>query len=175
MNEQIIVPPLDVFTELLLDNGLFPNNPRLPLVLYKKALNLKENDPESVEEVFRINLWKKMWRYSIYPFHHYHSNTHEVLGIYSGTCVVQVGGDEGPTYEIEKGDVLFFPAGVAHKNVGSTEDFQCVGAYPFDVDYDMFYGKPGERVIADENIPNVPLPRTDPVYGDAGLLFKYWK
>jgi len=175
MYENVIVPAVDIFTETLLSNGLFPNNPALPLVLYKRALKLGVNDPDIVEDIFLINEWKKSWRNGIYPYHHYHSNVHEVLGVYSGTCVVEVGGDGGPTYELEKGDVLIIPAGVAHKNFGCTEDFKCVGAYPSEIEYDMYYGKPNERFVTEKNIPNVPLPNCDPVYGPAGPLFKYWK
>jgi uncharacterized protein YjlB len=175
MYDNVIVPPVDIIYEIIPQNGLFPNNPVLPLVLYKKALRLSNDDPETVEEIFLINEWKKPWRNGIYNYHHYHSNVHEVLGIYNGTCVVEMGGDGGPTFELEKGDVLIIPAGLAHKNFGCTEDFKCVGAYPVIIDYDMYYGKPNERFVTDKNIANVPLPSNDPVYGPAGPLFKYWK
>ena len=40
--------------------------------------------------------------------------------------------------------------------------------------WDMNYGKPGERPQAERNIAQVPLPKTDPVYGRDGQLTKYW-
>jgi len=39
----------------------------------------------------------------------------------------------------------------------------------------MCYGKSSEHPAAEENIGKVPLPKTDPVYGVSGPLFKYWK
>jgi uncharacterized protein YjlB len=40
-----------------------------------------------------------------------------------------------------KGDVLLIPAGVAHKNVGASIDFKCVGAYPGGKEFDINLGK----------------------------------
>ena len=74
----------------------------------------------------------------------------------------------------QSGDVIIIPAGVAHKNVGSSSDFRCVGAYPLGQSWDMNYGKPGERPQADQNITKVPLPESDPVYGIDGPLVKSW-
>lgn len=175
MAEDAIVPAVDIISELILENGLFPNNPRLPLLLYKKCLKLGKDQPGIVEDIFFCNEWKNSWTNGIYTYHHYHSNNHEVLGIYSGQCVVEIGGDGGPTFEIEKGDVLIIPAGVSHKNFECTEDFKCVGAYPFDIAYDMYYGKPSERFVTESNIEKVPLPNSDPIYGPAGPLFLHWK
>lgn len=160
----------NVIAQVIHENGLFPNNGKLPLLIYKKAVN-----PELCEEIFSQNGWTNFWRDSIYDFHHYHSNTHEVLGVYSGSCDVQMGGENGKIFHLEKGDVLIIPVGVSHKNVGCTDDFGCVGAYPFDIPYDMNYGKPEEKMLAMENIPDTPLPKTDPVYGKKGPLFEAWK
>ncbi|MFT4023565.1 MAG: hypothetical protein QM664_07260 [Flavihumibacter sp.] len=41
-----------------------------------------------------------------------------------------LGGYEDKIVQLEKGDVLVIPAGVAHKNVGCTDDFGCVGLIP---------------------------------------------
>jgi uncharacterized protein YjlB len=50
-----------------------------------------------------------------------------------------------------------------------------VGAYPKGQEnYDMNYGKEGERPQTDKNIANVPRPDTDPVYGSEGPLLKKW-
>jgi uncharacterized protein YjlB len=71
--------------------------------------------------------------------------------------------------------VIIIPAGVAHKNLNSTNDFRCVGAYPVGQHYDMNYGKKHERPEADNNIRKLPLPPTDPVYGLNGKLFTFWR
>ena len=71
-------------------DGNIPNNPRLPLLLYPCAVRLPEHDPANLfEELFAANDWVGCWRNGIFPFHHYHSTAHEVLGIYSGTAVAQ--------------------------------------------------------------------------------------
>lgn len=158
------------------DDGRFPNNERLPLVLYQNAVKLPKRDPAAIfEEIFHANGWGKSWRDGIYPYHHYHSTAHEVLGISKGEACVRLGGDDnGKTFEVRAGDVIIIPAGVAHKNLGSSFDFQVVGAYPEGQKWDMNYGKPGERPQADRNIASVPLPKTDPIYGIEGQLAKYW-
>jgi uncharacterized protein YjlB len=165
----------DIISELLTDDGTFPNNPKLPLMVYKSAIAFSsENPAATVESTFRKNGWGGSWRNGIYAFHHYHSTAHEVLGIYSGSVTVQLGGPNGIVIDAQKGDVIIIPAGVAHKNLSSTADFGCVGAYPPDQSWDMNYGKPAERPKADQNIANVPLPATDPVYGENGPLVKNW-
>ena len=89
--------------------------------------------------------------------------------------MVQLGGPNGITQLIEKGDIIIIPAGVAHKNMGPETDFKCVGAYPGGSDYDIKKGEKDERPEADKNIKKVPLPKTDPVYGDTGTLINTWE
>ncbi len=164
-----------IITELLEDDGTFPNNARLPLIIYQGAIDLPTNNAASVlEAVFKKNNWTGSWRDGIYNFHHYHSTSHEVLGVYAGSATVQLGGPKGPEFRVNKGDVIIIPAGVAHKNLGQSGDFRVVGAYPNGRSYDMNYGKPGERPKADENINAVPLPDEDPIYGASGPLKEYW-
>lgn len=158
------------------DDGRFPNNEKLPLVVYQNAVKLPQQDPAATfEQIFHANEWGSCWRNGIYPYHHYHSTAHEVLGISRGEAAVRLGGDDrGQTFEVRSGDVIIIPAGVAHKNLGSSWDFQVVGAYPLGQKWDMNYGKSGERPQALRNIARVPLPKTDPVYGREGQLAKYW-
>ena len=49
-----------------------------------------------------------------------------------------------------------------------------MGAYPQGQKWDKNSGKPSERPQAEQNIAQVPLPKTDPVYGRDGRLAKYW-
>ncbi len=164
----------EILTSVLTDDGIFPNNGNLPLILYRNAIRFEGGGPELLEEIFHRNNWVGSWRNGIYPFHHYHSTAHEVLGVYSGQCRVQLGGPEGKVFDIEKGDVVLIPAGVAHKNLGSSPDFRVVGAYPTGQSWDMNYGKEGERPAADRNIPGVGLPGEDPVFGDLGPVKEQW-
>jgi uncharacterized protein YjlB len=97
-----------------------------------------------------------------------------VLGIFAGEVNLQTGGPGGKVTKLKKGDVVIIPAGVSHKNNGSTDDFKCVGAYPEGQDYDMNYGKEGERPGTDAKISNVAYPVMDPVFGKDGPLIKEW-
>jgi len=165
----------DVETHILKENGNIPNNDTLPLVVYRKVISFDETNPaNTIEELFSRNQWSNAWHDGIFRFHHYHSNSHEVLGVYKGIAKVQLGGEGGLTTELGKGDVVVIPAGVAHKNLGSSGDFACVGAYPDGRRYDMNYGKEDERPAADRNIQNVPLPERDPVYGQQGPIHEEW-
>lgn len=128
-----------------------------------------------VKNIFERNNWTSSWDAGIFTYHHYHSTTHEVLGIYSGSATIQLGGDQGPKLLLEKGDVLIIPAGVAHKNLDEEHAIGVIGAYPDGREYDMNYGKPGERPQTDQNIAKLPIPDTDPLTGAVGELPKIWR
>ena len=159
------------------DDGNYPNNADLALIHLRQVVNATQSEipPETVEKIFNSNGWESSWRNGLYSFHHYHSTAHEALGIYAGWVKAQLGGPEGATVTAKAGDVLIIPAGVSHKNLDQSPDFRVVGAYPKGQMWDMNYGKPGERPEADENIKNVPLPETDPVFGKTGPLIRLWK
>lgn len=172
---QIIQQAYEV-SHVLEDDGTFPNNGSFPLLVYKRALLLQPDDDETaIKKVFESNGWSNSWVNGVYDYHHYHSVTHEVLGVYCGTADLQLGGPHGVCVEVFRGDVIIIPAGVAHKCNKSSEDFSIVGAYPDGKDYDIMYGKEGERPKADENIAGVPVPSKDPVYGSEGPLRQSWK
>ncbi|HEY0029670.1 MAG TPA: hypothetical protein VGC65_02840 [Bacteroidia bacterium] len=159
----------------LKDDGRFPNNNSLPVLFYKNALDLPDLFPGNyVLKLFEKNNWSNGWKDGMYDYHHYHSVTHEVLGAYKGKTTVLLGGTNGVEIQFEKGDVLVIPVGVAHKNLTPKSTFKCVGAYPDGKNFDMNYGKTGERPQTDKNIKKVPLPGNDPVEGKEGPLHKYW-
>jgi len=162
-------------TVLLKDNGIFPNNAHLPLLIYESALELPRHDPASgFETAFDSNGWNSSWRDIVYPYHHYHSTAHEALGVFSGSALVLFGGDGGAEVEVKSGDLIIIPAGVAHKCLQSTRDFGVVGGYPPNQSPDMCYGKENERPSADENISRVALPDFDPIYYNTGPVFEFW-
>ncbi len=156
-------------TYLFQDSGDIPNNPVLPLLFYPGA---GSSDPEAVEAMFERNGWPPAWRYTVYSFAHYHSTAHEVLGIYRGTAKLRLGHTTGRVFEVKAGDVIVIPAGVGHENLGSSQDFHAVGAYPPGQEADLLRGRSGERPAADERIAKVPLPGSDPVFG--GQLPRGW-
>ncbi len=159
----------------VLPAGNFPNNKDLKVLAYKALKDFDTYTPQFFENQFKKNNWKNSWRDGIYDYHHYHSNTHEVLGIYEGEATVQLGGYEGEKMQLSKGDVLVIPAGVAHKNLGSTQNFACVGAYPDGLRFDMNYGKEENIVEATHRIEKVEMPSHDPLYGAKGPLLEAWK
>lgn len=148
----------------------------LPLLVYQNALRIAGRALASdAETVFTANGWGGSWRNGIYSFHHYHSTAHEVLAICCGQVRVQLGGEQGQAFDLAAGDVVVIPAGVGHKNLTASADLLVVGAYPPGQHWDLCYGKPDERPRVLHNIANVPLPSTDPVYGNEGPLLEQWR
>jgi uncharacterized protein YjlB len=159
----------------LTDDGRIPNHPTLPLLVYEDALDSTGPDLAAVAEtVFRRNGWGGTWRNGIYDFHHFHSTAHEVLAIVRGEATVQLGGEDGITVTVSAGDVLVLPAGTGHKRLRAGRNLLVVGAYPPGQDWDLCRGEPGERPQVLENIQAVPLPDTDPVFGDEGPVVSEW-
>jgi uncharacterized protein YjlB len=157
------------------DDGTYPNS-KMPLLVYRQAVKAGEKDPAAIfEQHFAENDWTNSWRDGVYPFAHYHSTSHEVLGIYRGNAKLRLGGKSGKEFEVRTGDVIVIPAGVAHQNLGSSSDFGVVGAYPEGRDWDLLKGNPGERPKADQNIAALPPPNNDPLYGARGPLKQLWK
>jgi uncharacterized protein YjlB len=171
ITREVVQPEQFRFT----DDGVFPNSV-LPLLVYHQALAAKDGDTASeLEQRLAENDWCNSWRNGVYPFAHYHSTTHEVLGIYSGSATLRVGGEHGKNVDVHAGDLIVIPAGVAHQNIGASDDFAAVGAYPDGRDWDLLRGQPGERPKADHTIAALPIPDNDPIYGAEGPLRQIWK
>jgi uncharacterized protein YjlB len=158
------------------DDGLIPNNPELPLVLYRGGIDLAGSpDPEAViEQTFAGNGWGNMWRNGIYRYVHYHSMIHEALGIARGRADVRFGGAYGEQIEVAAGDVVVLPAGTGHQLISKTHELVVIGAYPPSGQYDLCRGSKREHAKALAAIALVPRPATDPVYGEAGPLVTLW-
>jgi len=157
------------------DDGVFPNSD-LPLLVYRQALTPKTGDCASMlEQRFAENDWSNSWRDGVYSFPHYHSTSHELLGVYSGTATLRVGGEHGRNLDVHSGDVVVIPAGVAHEKLEASPDFAVVGAYPDGREWDLLRGLPGERPKADQRIAALTIPDNDPIYGAEGPLRQIWK
>ncbi|UCI06445.1 cupin [Mesorhizobium sp. B1-1-8] len=158
------------------DDGLVPNHPRWPMIVYRGAVTLPDNlDPASVfEGLFKANGWGSSWRNGIYAYVHYHSRIHEVLGIARGTAEVRFGGDKGEVLTVEAGDVAILPAGTGHQRLSSSADLLVVVAYPPFGTYDLCTTAE-QHDAALRTIPKIGLPEQDPVYGSEGPLLKKWQ
>lgn len=158
------------------DDGLIPNHPKWPFVLYKSVIRLpKSLDPAAVfEELFETNGWGNSWRDGIYNYDHYHSRTHEVLGIARGSGKVQFGGSKGRAVRLKAGDVAILPAGTGHQCLKASDDFLVVGAYPSTGTYDECTSFE-DRKKALSSILRTARPRKDPVYGKDGPLLRAWR
>jgi uncharacterized protein YjlB len=162
------------------DDGETPNNPSFPFLIYRQAVDLDgAHDPATVfEELFAKNDWGKSWRNSIYDFLHFHTHTHEVLGIARGSARVQFGGTHGPILEVKAGDVIVHPAGTGHERIGPPDNLLVVGAYPLGAGGGT-YDEPEPDDISPEDarraIASVPAPQKDPVFGRHGPLVRLWR
>ena len=170
-------PPFETYR--FADDGAVPNS-ALPLVVYRGALPDTGDRAAFCEKMFARNGWPDAWRNGIYPYHHYHSTAHEVLGIARGSARVRLGGEDGQSVELRAGDVVVIPAGVAHKREAASDDLLVIGSYPRGQDPDMCRAEPAqhERAMHDRaaaNIATVKLPASDPVTGRAAPLLECWQ
>ncbi|MGZ6640390.1 MAG: cupin [Solirubrobacteraceae bacterium] len=150
------------------DDGAFPNS-RLPVLLYRGVDGVR-GDGEEALALFAAHGWTGGWVDGIYPFHHFHSTAHEVLGIAAGTGRVALGGPQGRALSIGAGDVLVLPAGTGHGNEGS-EGLVVAGAYPAGQQWDLRRGERVEHRQETTNIAGVALPAEDPI---GGSLLDVW-
>jgi uncharacterized protein YjlB len=170
-------PPMEPETFSFVDDGSIPNNPKLPFLIYRGAIDLKGNpDPETVVEgIFAANRWGEMWRNGVYPYVHYHSMIHEAMGLARGRAKVRFGGKGGREIDIFAGDVCVLPAGTGHQGLWASPDLMVIGAYPPTGKYDLCRGSKADHARAIAAIAEVPLPTTDPVFGAAGPLTQLWR
>jgi len=170
------VSDLKVESHLLPDGGWCPNNPRCPLLIYRGVLDGPPNAvAEKFEALFAENGWPPAWRYTIYDFPHYHSTSHEVIGIFRGRATVRFGDAAGLTADLQAGDVVLIPAGVSHQRLSSSEGFEGVGAYPQGCEVDQFRKEDGTNEAAKARAARLPHPRRDPVAGRDGPLHQHWR
>ncbi|AWM86318.1 cupin domain-containing protein [Microvirga sp. 17 mud 1-3] len=166
--------PLGTETFVFADDGIIPNN-ALPLIVRRGAISPSADNPaKAFETTFRRNGWTNSWRNGIFDYHHYHSTSHEVLGIAAGSARVRFGGESGEIVALTAGDVVVIPAGVGHALIDGGDGLLVVGAYPNGNDYDTLRGDPNAAAEARRRIAQVPLPDMDPVDGADGPLTKLW-
>lgn len=150
-----------------------PNNPWLPMLVYRGALPADTVDMAAAfEALFGRNGWPAQWRNGIYSYHHYHADVHEVLGIARGATEVLLGGPEGLSVTVAAGDVIVLPAGTGHRNMTPEADLLTVGAYPPGAVCDVRRDPLPPDALA--RMRSVSFPMRDPVTGAAGALPRLW-
>ena len=159
------------------DGHSVPNNPSLPVLVYSQTFNSETDSlADRFEDAFTRNEWSGCWRWGVYDFQHFHCNAHEALGIAQGQAEIQLGGPDGDSFQVKAGDLIVLPAGTGHRNLGCTNDFLVVGAYPYGQGrYETNRGDPAEFPKAVQRITETPLPTTDPIYGKNGPLIELWE
>ena len=168
------MPVPEVTPYLLQPHGNIPNNRALPILLYRQVFS-GGNLESRFKEAFRQNNWAGSWVNGVFSYHHYHSRSHEVLGVAAGSATLILGGPGGEELKVEAGDMVVLPAGTGHCRKSASSDFSVVGAYPKgQEDYDICTEE-NKMKEKQENIRHVALPIADPALGEHGPLLEHWQ
>ncbi|WP_414049342.1 cupin domain-containing protein [Macrococcus animalis] len=143
-----------------------PNHMILPVIVYQDVKG-------DFAQIFKQNQWTGIWTDGVFDYHHYHPDTHEVLGVASGEATLMIGGESGSKITVKVGDALLLPAGYGHKRLEASHDFKVVGAYPTDNEVETLTSYDDINAI-NMRVNNVTLPEQDPIEGSTGPMFKEW-
>lgn len=164
---------LNVLRHQIPAHNLTPNTSlqQKPLLIYRRAFPTDTPASKIESHLKTTGVVTPQWRYTMFSTSHFHSTSHEVLCISSGSAELCFGHEDNPqrvVEEVGRGDVVVVPAGVAHRLMRDLEGgFEMVGAYPRGCGWDMCYGREGEEGKV-EGIGGLGWFERDPVYGDQG-------
>ena len=144
-----------------------PNHPSFAVLIYR-GVQSANRGAAACAACFAEHGWRGSWVDGVFAFHHFHSTSHEVLGVVAGRATLELGGPEGQAFGVARGDVLVLPAGTGHRRADCDPDFTVVGAYPAgQEDPDLLRGDdPQEVARARRRIAALGAPPHDPVGGD---------
>jgi uncharacterized protein YjlB len=158
-------------------NGLVPNS-RFPVLIHRAAVTAVAGVDlvDTIEETFRRHDWLNNWReLGVYDYYHFHSTTHEALGMARGHITLRLGGEGRTIVQLTAGDVLVLPAGTSHTRLENSSDSQMVGGYPDGRDWDLIRDElvtASEARVAVKLIGSLPIPARDPVTGEPMTLWR---
>ena len=148
-------------------------NSALPVIVYRRVAEGEALDL-LFRETFVANGWAGLWTGAIFGYDHFHSNAHEVVGVFSGQAQLGIGGKSGVKIDVAEGDVLILPAGMGHRRIRADHDFMAVGAYPSGQEVHDIYTDLSECPNYRQRLDAVALPKQDPIYGADGALIAAW-
>lgn len=150
-----------------------------PMIIYRGALEPAtslEQDIARASEFLARNGWAIAWYTDkgLHPFHHFHTNAHEIVWVARGSQRGTFGGPDGIDATVRAGDLIVLPAGTGHIGLEKTDDLYMIGGYPAGT-------ARGNVVRSDESIglsfaneiAGIPVP-TDPLTGKDGVLTESW-
>ncbi len=119
---------LRVSTHQIPRYGQFPNTTihNRPLIIYHNAFESGTSASQIESHLKTVGVCIPDWRSTIYEKSHFHSTTHVVA---SGKARLLFGEEQNPKavgIDVQAGDAMLIPAGVAHRLLEGSEDFEMV-------------------------------------------------
>lgn len=146
------------------DDGITPNSP-FPVIVLSQVFE-GEGLKEFFIDTFSKNNWTNNWLDIVQTKDHYHSTTHEILGICEGEVHLKIGGEQGKILRLKAGDAIIIPAGVGHFSVDNSAEYLVAGGYPEGEDWDMIYNEKDKYKAAKQNIKTLLMPKKHPITGE---------
>ena len=157
------------------DDGIFPNSP-LPLLFYRDAIRAGAKDPASIfEQSFAGMIGPTRGETVFIPFPIITARRMKCWVFILALPLSRLGGEHGKNVEVHAGDVIVIPAGVAHQNVGASNDFGVVGVYAGGRQWGFASGCPGRAPQSRSQYCGFGNAGERSIYGVAGPLREIWK
>ena len=148
----------------------------MPFLVYKRAIDVDNDHPEkTIEGLFGANGWGAMWRNGVYDYLHYHATVHEVLGVAAATPSCGSAATMARSSRSRPATSRSCPPAPAISACRRARISPSSAPIRRDRRMHITRPTPENHAKALKTIPNVKLPKTDPVLGTNGPLVKLWK